>query len=165
MAFRIGGGKDPVAPYYDTERIIEIAMKNNVDAIHPGHGFLAKSPRFAQQVVSAGMKYIGPTAGVIAQMRDNLQARQCAIKAKLKVIPGSPSSITNPEEAVKVAQQFGTPIILKPAHGSGGQTIRYVHNIQQIAEAFESMSNTAKNLFGDGSVMVEKYIDQPRSSF
>ncbi|KAK6059810.1 Carbamoyl-phosphate synthase L chain protein [Cooperia oncophora] len=86
MAFRIGGGKDPVAPYYDTERIIEIAMKNNVDAIHPGHGFLAKSPRFAQQVVSAGMKYIGPTAGVIAQMRDNLQARQCAIKAKLKVL-------------------------------------------------------------------------------
>ncbi|KAK6029210.1 Carbamoyl-phosphate synthase L chain protein, partial [Ostertagia ostertagi] len=83
-SFRIGGGKDPVAPYLDIDRIIEVAAKNNVDAIHPGYGFLAKRPEFAEQVVAAGMTYIGPKAFVIKQMRDNLKARQCATQAKLK---------------------------------------------------------------------------------
>ncbi|PIO61092.1 acetyl-CoA carboxylase biotin carboxylase subunit domain protein, partial [Teladorsagia circumcincta] len=160
-SFRIGGGKDPVAPYLDIDRIIEVAAKNNVDAIHPGHGFLAKRPEFAEKVVAAGMTYIGPKASVIQQMRYNLNARQCATKAKLKVIPGSDASLTSPEEAVKFAMEFGTPVILKPAHGSGKQAMHYVHDIQQIPEAFLLMSSTAKDLFGDGSLIVEKFIDQP----
>ncbi|PIO54989.1 Carbamoyl-phosphate synthase L chain, ATP binding domain protein, partial [Teladorsagia circumcincta] len=79
-----------------------------------------------------------------------------------KVIPGSDAFLTSPEEAVKFAMEFGTPVILKPAHGSGKQAMHYVHDIQQIPEAFLLMSSTAKDLFGDGSLIVEKFIDQPR---
>ncbi|KAK5970282.1 Precursor of carboxylase pyruvate carboxylase, partial [Trichostrongylus colubriformis] len=161
-SFRIGNGKDPVAPYTDIERIIEVAVKNNVDAIHPGHDFLAKRPEFAERVLSEGISYIGPTPSVIEQMRDNFKARLCAIETNLQVIPGSSIPLTSPEEAVKIVKEFGTPILLKPAHGSGGQAMQYVHNPRQIAEAFELMSNKARKLFGDGSLIIEKFIDQPR---
>ncbi|KAK6759152.1 hypothetical protein RB195_016394 [Necator americanus] len=161
-SFLVGRGLDPVSAYQDLDEIINLAKENDVDAIHPGNCNLAKRSDFAQQVIDAGMSFIGPPPPVVACVADKLMARQCASGAELKVVPGTTAPITTPEEAVKFFKQLNTPIILKPACGFGGIGMTPVESLARVAEAFEYASKEAHVRFGDGSLIAEKLIESPR---
>ncbi|EYC09918.1 hypothetical protein Y032_0058g2890 [Ancylostoma ceylanicum] len=161
-SFLVGRNLDPIGAYFDMEEIINIALENGVDAIHPGYGVLASRSDFAQRVIDAGMTFIGPTPTAIAWMADKLVARQCACGVNVKVIPGTGAPITTPQEAVSFFKKHNTPIILKPAYGQGGLGMRRVDSLARVAEAFELASQEAQVLFGDGSLLAEKLIEHPR---
>ncbi|WKY10140.1 hypothetical protein Q1695_002468 [Nippostrongylus brasiliensis] len=162
-SFLIGAGRKPAEAYNDVDSIIEVAKKNGIDAIHPGHGALARRPEFAERVIASGISFIGPPLKVVRQMSDRLSSQQCAQAANVKVIPGTPKPITTPEEAVKVFKELNCPIILKPVRGNAKEGFVYVDDLSRVAEAFEIASTQARKLFGDGSMVIEKFLDHPRS--
>ncbi|WKY11881.1 hypothetical protein Q1695_003447 [Nippostrongylus brasiliensis] len=151
-AYLVGKGLPPVAAYLTIDQIIDTALQHNVDAIHPGYGFLSERADFARACEHAGITFIGPSPDVMARMGDKVAARQAAIEAGVQVVPGTPGPITSAEEAIEFAKQYGTPIILKAAHGGGGRGMRRVDNIEELTQA----------AFGDGSLFVEKFVERPR---
>ncbi|KAK6013458.1 putative pyruvate carboxylase, partial [Ostertagia ostertagi] len=132
---------------------------HNVDAIHPGYGFLSERADFARACIHAGISFIGPSPDVMARMGDKVAARQAAIEAGVQVVPGTPGPITTAEEAVEFAKQYGTPIILKAAYGGGGRGMRRVDHVE---ESFRRAFSEAQAAFGDGSLFVEKFVERPR---
>ncbi|PIO63548.1 Carbamoyl-phosphate synthase L chain protein [Teladorsagia circumcincta] len=124
--YLVGKGLPPVAAYLTIDQIIDTALQHNVDAIHPGYGFLSERSDFARACIHAGISFIGPSPDVMARMGDKVAARQAAIEAGVEVVPGTPGPITAAEEAVEFAKQYGTPIILKAAYGGGGRGMRRV---------------------------------------
>lgn len=161
-SYQVGAGKEPVAAYLDIDSIIKIAQDHNVDAIHPGYGFLSERADFATKVRNAGIHFIGPAPEVMARMGDKVEARKSAIAAGVKVVPGTDFPITKAEQAVAFAEQYGTPIILKAAYGGGGRGMRRVDEISEVATAFEMASREALANFGNGEMFVEKYLLNPR---
>ncbi|VDM62400.1 unnamed protein product [Angiostrongylus costaricensis] len=158
-AYLVGKGLPPVAAYLAIDQIIDTALKHNIDAIHPGYGFLSERSDFAQACIDAGITFIGPSPEVMARMGDKVAARQAAIEAGVQVVPGTATPITSAEEAIEFAKQYGTPIILKAAYGGGGRGMRRVDN---VAEAFRRAFSEAQAAFGDGSLFVEKFVERPR---
>ena len=112
-AYLVGKGKAPVAAYLDVPGIVRLAQENDVDAIHPGYGFLSERSDFADACVKAGIRFIGPRASVMAKMGDKVAARQSAIEAGLPVIPGTDGAVENAEEALEFVTQHGLPVIFK----------------------------------------------------
>ncbi|VDK46203.1 unnamed protein product, partial [Cylicostephanus goldi] len=161
-AYMIGKGLPPVAAYLAIDQIIDTALKHDVDAIHPGYGFLSERSDFAKACFDAGITFIGPTAEVMARMGDKVAARQAAIEAGVQVVPGTPGPITKAEDAMAFAKQYGTPIILKAAYGGGGRGMRRVDNIDTLKDNFQRAFSEAQAAFGDGSLFVEKFIERPR---
>ncbi|CAI4226109.1 unnamed protein product [Auanema sp. JU1783] len=161
-AFLVGKGLPPVAAYLSIDQIIETALKHNIDAVHPGYGFLSERSDFAQACTNAGIVFIGPSSDVMARMGDKVAARQAAIEAGVQIVPGTPGPISNAEEAIEFAKQYGTPIILKAAYGGGGRGMRKVNNINEVEEAFTRAYSEAQAAFGDGSLFVEKFVERPR---
>ncbi|MBI2337092.1 MAG: acetyl-CoA carboxylase biotin carboxylase subunit [Deltaproteobacteria bacterium] len=155
-------GKSPATEsYLNIEKIIAIAKKARVDAIHPGYGFLSENAQFAQTVIDAGMIFVGPSPKTISQMGSKIEARKIAIQAGVPVIPGMEKAIQDLSEAKKIAQQMGYPILLKAAMGGGGKGMRTVHREEELASAFELASGEALKSFKDGSVFIEKLIEGP----
>jgi acetyl-CoA carboxylase biotin carboxylase subunit len=148
--------------YLKADRIIAAAEIADVDAIHPGYGFLAEDADFAEQVESCKIKFIGPNSAAIRKMGDKAVAREIAKKAGVPTVPGSEGAIDNEKEAVKVAQQIGFPVIIKAVSGGGGKGMRLAHNPATFAKEFAAARLEADKAFGDSSVYVEKYIEQPR---
>ncbi|RCN40705.1 hypothetical protein ANCCAN_13348, partial [Ancylostoma caninum] len=143
------GPPPPVAAYLAIDQIIDTALEHNVDAIHPGYGFLSERSDFARACTQAGITFIGPSAEVMARMGDKVAARQAAIEAGVQVVPGTPGPITKVEEAVAFAEQYGTPIILKAAYGGGGRGMRRVDNLENMnkkpaTNAIKDGANSAK---------------------
>ncbi|KAK6753383.1 hypothetical protein RB195_012772 [Necator americanus] len=161
-AYMVGKGLPPVAAYLAIDQIIDTALKHNVDAIHPGYGFLSERSDFARACDEAGITFIGPSADVMARMGDKVAARQAAIEAGVQVVPGTDAPITKVEEALAFATQYGTPIILKAAYGGGGRGMRRVDRIEDLQENFKRAFSEAQAAFGDGSLFVEKFIERPR---
>ena len=133
-AYLVGKGLAPVAAYLDVPGIVRIAQEHDVDAIHPGYGFLSERSDFADACVKAGIRFIGPQASVMAKMGDKVAARQSAIAAGLPIIPGTDEAVTTAEQAVAFVSQHGCPVILKAAYGGGGRGMRIVNNIEECAE-------------------------------
>ncbi|CAJ0961888.1 unnamed protein product, partial [Mesorhabditis belari] len=161
-AYLVGKGLPPVAAYLTIEQIIDTALKNNIDAIHPGYGFLSERADFAQACENAGIVFIGPSPDVMARMGDKVAARQAAIEAGVQVVPGTSGPISTADEAVEFAKTYGTPIILKAAYGGGGRGMRRVDKIEDVEEAFRRAYSEAQSAFGDGSLFVEKFVERPR---
>ncbi|GMT10714.1 hypothetical protein PFISCL1PPCAC_2011, partial [Pristionchus fissidentatus] len=161
-AYLVGKGLPPVAAYLTIEQIIETALKNNVEAVHPGYGFLSERSDFAQACENAGLVFIGPSPDVMARMGDKVAARQAAIEAGVQVVPGTPGPITSAKEAIEFARQYGAPIILKAAFGGGGRGIRRVDRLEDVEESFRRSFSEAQAAFGDGSLFVEKFVERPR---
>jgi acetyl-CoA carboxylase biotin carboxylase subunit len=148
--------------YLNIPAIISTAEIFNVDAIHPGYGFLAESATFAEICEACNIKFIGPSASVIRLMGDKIEARRAMFSAGLPVLPGSEGAIESEEEGRKLVKEIGFPVIVKAAAGGGGRGMRIVRTEAELGHALETASTEAAAAFKDGSVYIERYIEQPR---
>ncbi|KAG8034830.1 hypothetical protein G9C98_007906 [Cotesia typhae] len=158
----VGRGLPPVQAYLNIPEIIKVAQENGVDAIHPGYGFLSERSDFAQAVVDAGIRFIGPSPRVVQQMGDKVAARQAAIEAGVPIVPGTDGPVRSSDEAMAFCQKHGLPVIFKAAYGGGGRGMRVVRKMEEVVENFERASSEAKAAFGDGAMFIEKFIERPR---
>ncbi|MDA0814411.1 MAG: acetyl-CoA carboxylase biotin carboxylase subunit, partial [Verrucomicrobia bacterium] len=149
------------ASYMKIEHIISAAEVANVDAIHPGYGFLSENARFARICESCKIKFIGPSADVIELMGDKNQARATARKYKIPVTPGSDGVVKNEAEALKIAAEIGYPVMVKASAGGGGRGMRPVHNEASMGSAFFAARLEAEKAFGNGEMYLEKLIINP----
>jgi len=156
------GPADPGESYLNIPRIISAAEIADVEAIHPGYGFLAENDEFAQICQDCGLTFIGPPVKAMKLLGDKVQARKIAQKAGVTVVPGSQGAVENEAEAIKLANEIGYPVIIKAASGGGGRGMRVVHNDASLEAAFSSAKAEAQAAFDDGSVYLEKFIVEPR---
>ncbi|XP_077522366.1 pyruvate carboxylase isoform X2 [Amblyomma americanum] len=161
-AYLIGKGLSPVEAYLSIPEIIRIAQENHVDAIHPGYGFLSERSDFAQAVIDAGIRFIGPTPDVMAKMGDKIAARQSAISADVQVVPGTDKPVSTTEEAMAFCKEHGLPVIFKAAYGGGGRGMRVVREMSEVEENFQRATSEAKAAFGNGDMFIERFIVRPR---
>jgi acetyl-CoA carboxylase biotin carboxylase subunit len=148
--------------YLCGDRIIEAALRTGAQAIHPGYGFLSEREPFARAVVEAGLVFVGPPASAIAAMGSKTAARQLAAAAGGPVVPGTTRPVADAADAVRAAEPFGFPVLLKAAAGGGGKGMRLVRSAAELPAALEAARRESKNAFGDDAVYVEKYIVGPR---
>jgi len=156
------GPADCNESYLNIPRIISAAEITNVDAIHPGYGFLAENINFAQICNDCGIGFIGPPVEAMRLLGDKVEARKLAKKAKVPIVPGSEGVVPNDAEAMKLANQIGYPIIIKAVAGGGGRGMRVVHNDISLRAAFNAARTEAEAAFGEGAVYLEKLIIEPR---
>src|SRR5687767_13525699 len=148
--------------YLNIPSIISAAGITNVDAIHPGYGFLAESATFATICEDCNIKFIGPKSSVIAMMGDKVEARRTMQAAGVPILPGSPDPIESADEAKKLAIDVGFPLIIKAAAGGGGRGMRIVRSEDELALNLELAQTEALNAFKNGAVYIERYIERPR---
>ena len=148
--------------YLNIPSIISAAEVTNVDAVHPGYGFLAESETFAKICEDCNIKFIGPRAEVIGMMGDKVEARRTMLKAGVPILPGSPEPIESAEEAIEIAKEIGFPVIIKAAAGGGGRGMRIVRNEEDLASNLELAQTEALAAFKNGAVYIERYIERPR---
>ena len=153
---------DDVPDFLDVERIVDAAKGHKIDAIHPGYGFLAESPYFAQRCDEEGIVFIGPSPEAIYKMGNKTIAKKIADKYDVPLLQGSHGNLTTPQEAKQIAKKIGYPVILKAAAGGGGRGMRIVEKASQIEKMFKLASTEAEKAFNDASVFVEKYVKNPR---
>lgn len=146
--------------YLNMDKIIEIAHLAKVDAVHPGYGFLSENAHFCKRCTEEGFIFIGPTSHVIEQMGDKIAARKTMKQAGVPVVPGTDTEVESVEEALQSAGKIGYPIMLKAAAGGGGIGMQIVRSDDELTKAFASNSKRAQNLFGDGSMFLEKKIER-----
>jgi acetyl-CoA carboxylase biotin carboxylase subunit len=148
--------------YLRGDVLIEAAQKAGADAIHPGYGFLSEREWFARAVRDAGLVWIGPPAEAIAAMGSKTAARTLAVANNVPVVPGTTEALRDVAAALKVASEYGYPILLKAAAGGGGKGMRVVREESELESSLDAARREAKNAFGDDAVYVEKYIEGPR---
>ena len=148
--------------YLKQDDIVEVAIKLNVDGIHPGYGFLSENSSFAQKVIDAGIKFIGPSGKSIEIMGDKLSAKKAVSAYDIPMVPGLNEEVTDVAKAKKVANQIGYPILIKAAAGGGGKGMRIVEKDSEFENQMKRAVSEAKNAFGNGAVFIEKYITEPR---
>ncbi|XP_042882982.1 pyruvate carboxylase, mitochondrial-like isoform X2 [Penaeus japonicus] len=161
-SYLIGKGLPPVEAYLSIPEIIRVAKENNVDAVHPGYGFLSERSDFAQACLDNGLSFIGPSPEVVRKMGDKVAARQTAIKAGVQVVPGTDNPIVSPEAAHDFCVKYGLPVMLKAAYGGGGRGMRVVRELGEVKESFALASREAEAAFGNGAMFIEKFIENPR---
>ncbi|AMO31209.1 acetyl-CoA carboxylase biotin carboxylase subunit [Lysinibacillus sphaericus] len=155
-------GKPPVAQsYLNIERILEIALENGVEAVHPGYGLLSENAEFAKRCEEEGLIFIGPSADVIASMGSKLEARKTMKAAGVPIVEGVEAPIKDAEEATEIAKRLGYPIMLKASAGGGGIGMQLVENAEELAKAFEGNQKRAQSFFGDGTMYMERFIANP----
>lgn len=148
--------------YLNIDAIIEVAKKTGTDAIHPGYGFLSENPAFAKRCEDEGIIFIGPPSHVIAEMGSKIRARNLMMEAGVPVVPGTKDEVDDVDEALKIAEEIGYPVIIKASSGGGGIGMKVVHCAEEFAAAFNSTRKMAGSAFGDSSVFIERYVDEPR---
>ena len=148
--------------YLRAERIIAAAEIADVDAIHPGYGFLSEDADFAEQCEDCKIKFIGPRSDAIRQMGDKAVARETVKAAGVPTVPGSEGVVSDPQEALLVAEEIGFPVIIKAVAGGGGRGMRLAHNAVSFQKEYAAASSEAEKAFGNGDVYIEKYIEDPR---
>jgi acetyl-CoA carboxylase biotin carboxylase subunit len=156
------GPPESAKSYLNIPRIISAAEVTNSDAIHPGYGFLAENPEFADVCENCGITFIGPSSQVMSMMGDKVFARNSMRKARLPVIPGSEDAILEADEAVAIAERIGYPVILKAAAGGGGKGMRLAVDRKSLENGIRTGQAEARAAFGDERLYVEKYLEKPR---
>jgi acetyl-CoA carboxylase, biotin carboxylase subunit len=160
-AYCIGPAKSAQS-YLRIDRVISAAEVGNVEAIHPGYGFLAENAQFNEVCRSCNIDFIGPTPEAMDMLGDKNQARRLAREANVPVVPGSPGLLENEEQALKIAHEIGFPVLVKATAGGGGKGMRVAGNDLALKTGFVQAQNEAKAAFGNGAVYLEKYIERPR---
>jgi acetyl-CoA carboxylase biotin carboxylase subunit len=148
--------------YLNIPAVISAAEIANVDAIHPGYGFLAESPQFAEISEACNIKFIGPPSGVIRLMGDKVEARRAMSAAGVPILPGSSAPIQTEDEAQQLAREIGFPVIVKAAAGGGGRGMRIVRSAAELGAALETAAAEAQAAFRNGDVYIERYVERPR---
>ncbi len=161
-AYQVGKPGEPIRSYLDIAGIVELCKRYDIDAVHPGYGFLSENPDFARALEAAGITFVGPDISALDQLGDKTAARAIAMKAGVPVLPGSKNAVKSGEEAQKLAAEMGYPVMLKAAKGGGGRGMRVVENEKELLPALESAQSEALNAFGSDEVFVEKLVRRAR---
>lgn len=148
--------------YLNIPAIIEVAKKSKATMVHPGYGFLSERAEFAQAVIDAGLKWVGPSPSAIEKLGDKIEARKIAASVGAPLVQGTQDPLNNAEEALEFAKQFGLPIAIKAAFGGGGRGLKVAWKLEEVKELYESAVREAKAAFGRGECFVEQYLDKPR---
>lgn len=160
-AFRLGppASKDS---YLLWDKIIEICKENNVDAVHPGYGFLSERSEFASKLAEAGIIFVGPSAASMDLMGSKIASKQAVAEFGVPLVPGLKEAIKDIEDAKKVATEIGFPVLIKASAGGGGKGMRIVNNVEEFESQMNMAQSEALSSFGDDSVFIEKYVAAPR---
>jgi len=161
-AYLVGRGKKPIDAYLGIDEIIALAKQADVDAIHPGYGFLSENAEFAEKVEAAGLVFVGPTAAQQRKLGDKVAGRKAAIAAGVPVVPGTPEPIEHEEDALLFARSHGYPLIIKAAAGGGGRGMRVARNRDELVQGLPSARSEALASFGNPTVFLERYIENPK---
>ena len=156
------GNPSPSKSYLNIDKIMDIAIESGAEAIHPGYGFLAENSELGKQCEKNGITLIGPSGKVIESMGDKITSKKLMKKAGVPVIGGTENGVTDIDEAVKIAESIGYPVIVKASAGGGGIGMRTVYEEDELERAIESTQSEPKKKFGDTTVFIEKYIEKPR---
>ena len=156
------GGAKPAESYLNANALIQAAKVSKVDAVHPGYGFLSENAEFAEAISATGLTYVGPEASAIRLMGDKAAARTMAMQVGVPVVQGSPDPVADVEEAVRLANDIGYPVLVKASAGGGGRGMRVMRNEKQLREGLERASSEAAAAFGNGAVYIERYISSVR---
>lgn len=148
--------------YLRIEKIIDIAKKSGAEATHPGYGFLAENTKFAKACEDAGIVFIGPNSRAIELLGDKIASKKTMTAAGIPVIPGSEGEIRDEEEALKIAEKIGFPILIKAAGGGGGKGMRVVRDKKNLSTAIKQATGEAQSAFGNPTIFIEKFLEQPR---
>lgn len=148
--------------YLNIDAIIDIALKAKATMVHPGYGFLSERAEFAQAVIDAGLKWVGPSPDSIKKLGDKIEARKIAASVGAPLVHGTQDPLENAQEALDFAKEFGLPIAIKAAFGGGGRGLKVVWRLEDVQELFDSAVREAKAAFGRGECFVEQYLNNPR---
>ena len=148
--------------YLNIPAILEVAKKSKATMVHPGYGFLSERAEFAQAVIDAGLKWVGPSPIAIEKLGDKIEARKIAASVGAPLVQGTQDPLNNADEALEFAKQFGLPIAIKAAFGGGGRGLKVVWKLEDVKELYDSAVREAQAAFGRGECFVEQYLDQPR---
>ena len=161
-AYQIGRDEDALKPYLDVEGIILLAKRHKIDAIHPGYGFLSENVKLARRCRDENIIFIGPSPEAMDALGDKVRAKNLATKAGVPLIPDSREENMTPEFALTEAHRIGFPIMVKAAAGGGGRGMRVVRQAEEFEKAFAEAKNEARNAFGDDTIFLEKFIENPK---
>lgn len=155
-------GTTPATTYLDADKILDVAARAQVDAVHPGYGFLSENADFAQAVVDAGMVWVGPPPSAIRVLGDKVAARHLAQKVGAPLVPGTADPVSGAEEVLAFAREHGLPVAIKAAFGGGGRGLKVARTLEEVVPLYESAVREAVTAFGRGECFVERYLDRPR---
>lgn len=161
-AYQVGADNDPLKPYLNIDELIAIAKDCGADAIHPGYGFLSENATFATRCAENGITFVGPRPEVMKALGDKVTAKEVAIKAGVPIIESNKDALTDIDIALSEANRIGYPLMLKAAAGGGGRGMRIVRTDDDLKKAFPEARSEAKNAFGDDTVFLEKYVENPK---
>ncbi|WP_105618768.1 acetyl-CoA carboxylase biotin carboxylase subunit [Vallitalea okinawensis] len=156
------GEANPLKSYLDMKSILSAAVLTGAEAIHPGFGFLSENSKFATMCEECGITFIGPTADMIDRMGNKSEARKTMIAAGVPVVPGSEGAIESIEAGLALAEDIGFPVMIKASAGGGGRGMRIAHNKDEFINNFNTAQAEARTAFGDDTMYIEKYIEEPR---
>ncbi|MBT3139445.1 acetyl/propionyl-CoA carboxylase subunit alpha [Phaeobacter gallaeciensis] len=148
--------------YIVIDKVMEAIRSSGAQAVHPGYGFLSENASFAQALAAEGVAFVGPPVGAIEKMGDKITSKKIAQEAGVSTVPGYMGLIEDAEDAVKISNQVGYPVMIKASAGGGGKGMRIAWNDQEAREGFQSSKNEAANSFGDDRIFIEKFVTQPR---
>ena len=161
-SYQIGKNNQPLKPYLDSDEIIALAKSKNVDAIHPGYGFLSENSEFARKCAANGIIFIGPDPEVMDALGDKITAKKIAVKCKVPIIESNKKKLTSLKVAISEAKSIGYPLMLKAASGGGGRGMRVIRTVKDLEQNFDSARNESLNAFGDDTMFLEKYVENPK---
>ncbi|MGJ8586564.1 MAG: acetyl-CoA carboxylase biotin carboxylase subunit [Yoonia sp.] len=148
--------------YIVIDKVMAAIKQTGAEAVHPGYGFLSENPKFADALAQAGVAFIGPPKGAIEAMGDKITSKKLAQEANVSTVPGYMGLIADADEAVKISNEVGYPVMIKASAGGGGKGMRIAWNDTEAREGFQSSKNEAANSFGDDRIFIEKFVTQPR---
>ena len=148
--------------YIVIDKVMEAIRDTGAQAVHPGYGFLSENAKFASALAAEGVAFVGPPVGAIEKMGDKITSKKIAQEAGVSTVPGHMGLIADADEAVKISNEIGYPVMLKASAGGGGKGMRIAWNDEEAREGFQSSKNEAANAFGDDRIFIEKFITQPR---
>ena len=161
-AYMVGEGKSPTDAYLDIEDILRVAKEHDVDAIHPGYGFLSENSNLARRCAEEGLIFIGPRLEHLVMFGDKINARKQAELAGIPMIPGSKGTVNSLDEVLAFGEKCGYPIIIKAVNGGGGRGMRVVHSAEEAITAYDMAKSEAKKAFGNDEIYLEKYLQNPK---
>ncbi|MEQ3629999.1 MAG: acetyl/propionyl/methylcrotonyl-CoA carboxylase subunit alpha, partial [Sulfitobacter sp.] len=148
--------------YIVIDKVMEAVKQSGAQAVHPGYGFLSENSKFAEALDAVGVAFVGPPVGAIEKMGDKITSKKIAQEAGVSTVPGYMGLIEDADEAVKISNEIGYPVMLKASAGGGGKGMRIAWNDEEAREGFQSSKNEAANSFGDDRIFIEKFVTQPR---
>jgi pyruvate carboxylase len=161
-SYQIGEDNEPLKPYLNIDEIIRVALESGADAIHPGYGFLSENANLAQKCKDNGLIFVGPKVSVLKSLGDKITAKEVAVANNIPVIKSNDKPLKNIETALSEAKKIGYPIMLKAASGGGGRGMRVIRKAEDLKGAFNESKREALNAFGDDTVFLEKFVENPK---